>query len=98
LIAGLPIVLTVGAVLAQLLATGYSAVLAGQAAEAGALAAANGIGARTAVESALPGWSKAHARVHVEGGAVRVTLRPPSPLTVLARRLEVTRDAEVTLP
>jgi len=98
LIAGLPIILTVGAVLLQLLATGYSAVLAGQAAEAGALATANGVGARGAVESALPGWSEAHARVDVEEGAVRVTLRPPSPLTVLARQLEVAREAEVTLP
>jgi hypothetical protein len=98
LLAGLPIVLTVGAVLLQLLATGYSAVLAGNAAEAGALAAANGGGVRTAVEGALPGWSRAGAHLDVEDGAVTVRLRPPSPLSPVARKLEVAGDAAVTLP
>jgi hypothetical protein len=98
LIAGLPILLTVGAVLLQLLATGYATVLAGSAAEAGALAAARGAGVREAVKAALPGWSEARARVEVRDGAVRVVLRPPSPLAAVARRLEVQRDATVVLP
>lgn len=97
-LAGLPLILTVGAVILQLLAAGYSAVLAGSAAEAGALAVAGGASPREAVRRALPGWSEARARVAVDGGAVRVTLRPPALLSPLAKRLEIERDAVVELP
>lgn len=97
LIAGLPLMLTVGLVLLQLLATGYSVVLAGAAAEAGALALAGGADARGAVRRALPGWSQARASVDVGDDSVRVRLRPPSPIPVVARKLEVTRDAAVEL-
>jgi hypothetical protein len=97
-VAGLPAMLTIALVLLQLLATGYSAVLAGSAAEAGALALAGGGDARVAVRHALPGWSKARARVEVSGGTVRVRLRPPSPLKLVARKLEVSAAAAVELP
>jgi hypothetical protein len=97
LIAGLPLMLTVGLVLLQLLATGYSVVLAGAAAEAGALALAGGEDARSAVEHALPGWSEAGASVDVGDDSVRVQLRPPSPISAIARKLEVTRAAAVEL-
>jgi hypothetical protein len=95
LIAGMPILVTVGLVLLQLLAAGYSAVLAGGAAEAGALALAAGTDPRDAVRKALPGWSAARARVEVRDGSVRVRLRPPSPIAAVARELEVTGDAAV---
>lgn len=98
LLAGVPVVLAVGAVLLQLLATGYAAVLAGSAAEAGALAAAADASPRDAVRDALPGWSEAGARVEVADGTVRVTLTPPSPLAAVGRRLEIARDAAVELP
>jgi len=97
-LAGLPLILTVGAVVLQLLAAGYSAVLAGSAAEAGALAVAGGASPREAVKAALPGWSEARARVDVAEGAVRVTVRPPALLSSLARRLEIERVAVVELP
>lgn len=97
-VAGLPATIAVGLVLMQLLAIGYSAVLAGGAAEAGALALADGGDARAAVKHALPGWSAARARVEVSGGTVRVRLRPPSPLALLARKLEIAADASVELP
>ena len=58
---------------AQLLAVGYSSVLAGNAAEAGALALAGGGDPRAGARAALPGWSRAHARVSVSGGEVRVS-------------------------
>jgi sarcosine oxidase gamma subunit len=90
--------LVIGLVLLQLLATGYSAVLAGGAAEAGALALAGGGDAHAAVKHALPGWSEARARVDVSGGDVRVRLRPPSPLALVARKLEVGAEAAVELP
>lgn len=97
-VAGLPAMLVVALVLLQLLATGYSAVLAGSAAEAGALALAGGRDARAAVEHALPGWSRARAAVDVSGGTVHVRLRPPSPLALVARKLEVSAEATVELP
>jgi hypothetical protein len=97
-VAALPAMLIVGLVLLQLLATGYSAVLAGSAAEAGALALAGGGDARAAVRHALPGWSAARAEVDVSGGTVGVRLRPPSPLAMVARRLEVGAEAAVELP
>jgi hypothetical protein len=98
LLAGMPVMVTAGLVLLQLLATGYSAVLAGSAAEAGALAVARGGDPRAAVRHALPGWSEAGARVDVEGGTVRIRLRPPSPLDAVARKLEVDSRAVVELP
>ncbi|HEX2161328.1 MAG TPA: hypothetical protein VHF88_05845 [Thermoleophilaceae bacterium] len=97
-VAGLPAMLAIGLVMLQLLAVGYSAVLAGVAAEAGALALAGGDDAGAAVKRSLPGWSEARARVEVSGGTVRVLLRPPAPLALVARKLEVDADATVELP
>jgi hypothetical protein len=98
LLGALPALLVVGLVVLQLLALGYSKVLAGDAAEAGALALAGGSDAAVAARDAIPGWSRAHLRVSVHGGLVRVVLRPPSPLSALARRLEVDATAEVPGP
>jgi hypothetical protein len=97
-IALVPVLLAVGLGLMQLLAVGYASVLAGGAAEAGALALAGGRDPRAAAREALPGWSEAHAQVGVEGGRVEIRLRPPSPLRALAERLEVTAAAEVEEP
>ena len=82
----------------QLLAVGYASVLAGTAAEAGALALAAGADPQAAAKESLPGWSDARARVAVSGGRVEVRLRPPAPLRALAERLEVTADAAVEAP
>jgi hypothetical protein len=97
-IALVPVMLAVGLGLMQLLAVGYASVLAGGAAEAGALALAGGRDPRAAAREALPGWSEARARVGVEGGRVEIHLRPPSPLHVLAERLEVAAAAQVEEP
>ena len=94
-VAAVPVLLLVGLVLLQALAVGYAAVLAGTAAHAGALALAAGGDARAGVRESLPGWSRAGARVEVSGGQVRVRLRPPSPLAVLARELEMEAEAGV---
>lgn len=91
----IPVVLLVGMVALQLLAVGYSAVLAGTAAEAGALALAAGGDARAGVTESLPGWSRARARVTVSRGTVRVRLRPPSPFEGVSRRLVVGASASV---
>ena len=65
-----PALISVGLVLLQLLAVGYSKVLAGAAAEAGALALAAGADPRAGVREALPGWARARADVHVGGGEI----------------------------
>jgi hypothetical protein len=98
LLAALPVVLAVAAAAAQLLAVGYSSVLAGNAAEAAALAVAGGGDPRAAAREALPGWSRAHVRVSVRGGEVHVNLRPPMLLRPLADELEVAATASVEAP
>jgi hypothetical protein len=97
-IALIPAMLAVGLGALQLLAVGYASVLAGGAAEAGALALAAGKDPRAAAMQALPGWSETRARVGVTGGRVEVRLRPPSPLEALAEELEVTAAAAVEEP
>jgi hypothetical protein len=91
----LPLLIVLGLAAFQTLAVGYASVLAGNAAEAGALALAGGADARTAVRAALPGWSRARASVEVGGGRVAVRLRPPSLLAALEEPLEVTARAAV---
>src|SRR4051812_22849839 len=98
LIAAVPLVLLVALALAQVLAVGYASVLAGNAAEAGALALAGGGDARAAARASLPGWSRVRGRVAVKGGEVEVRLLPPTLLHSLARRLEITGAAEVERP
>jgi hypothetical protein len=98
LLAFVPLVLAVALVAAQLLAVGYSSVLAGNAAEAGALALAGGGDVRAAVRRALPSWSRTKARVTVTRGEVQVELRSPTLLRALAGDLEVSATAAVEAP
>jgi hypothetical protein len=91
----LPLLVVLALAAIQLLAVGYASVRAGNAAEAGALALAGGGDARSGVREALPGWSRARARVRVDDGRVTVRLRPPSLLAALGERLEVTARAAV---
>jgi Flp pilus assembly protein TadG len=73
-VALVPLLLVVGLGALQLLAMGYASVLAGNAAEAGALALADGRDPRAAARQALPGWSEARARIGVDGGRVEIDL------------------------
>jgi pilus assembly protein CpaE len=95
LLGSLPVLLLVGAVVLQLLAIGYSATLAGSAAEAAALAVAGGGDASEAARAAVPGWSRAGLRVDSGDGRVEVRLRPPSPLTFVRDELELHASARV---
>ena len=95
LLGALPAILLTGLVVFQLLAVGYAKVLAGNAAEAAALAAAGGGEARPAARAAVPGWSRARMRVESRDGRIRVLMRPPSPLGAIARELEVEATAAV---
>jgi len=96
LLGAVPAVLALGLVIMQALAVGYSSVLAGTAAEAGALALAGGRDARAGARAALPGWTRARARVHVRDGRVRVSVRPLAPLRMVSRKLEVSGEASLT--
>lgn len=98
LLATLPLLLLIALAVMQVLAVGYAGVLAGNAAEAGALALAGGGDARAAARAALPGWTHARGRVSVQGGEVTVRLRPPTLLPTLSRRLELSGTAEVEAP
>jgi hypothetical protein len=98
LLGAVPVVLLLGLVLLQLLAVGYAAVLAGNAAEAAALAVAGGGEAEAAARAAVPGWSRAHMTVAVRGGRVDVRMRPPTALEAVAKALEVHADAAVEAP
>jgi hypothetical protein len=96
--AGALAVLLAALVSLQLLAAGYAAVMADHAAEAGALALANGKQVDAAAQAAVPGWPAGATRVAVRGEAVEVTLRPPSPFGFLRRRLAITGHAAVRRP
>jgi len=98
LLGALPALLAAALVLFQLGAVGYASVLAGSAAEAGALAMAAGGDVSAGARESLPGWARAHARVNSGRGRVKVDLRPPSPLRLLARELEVSAEAAVNAP
>ncbi len=94
----LPLVVALALAVFQLLSVGYASVLAGNAAEAGALALAAGGDPRAGVREALPGWSRTDAEVQVRGGEVGVRLRPPALLRALGERLTVTGRAAVEAP
>jgi hypothetical protein len=98
LIAGLPALLLAGVVAVQLLVTGYSLTLADGAVEAGAIALAGGQPLEPAVRAALPGWARERFDLEREGGRLTLVLRPPSPLSAVARALEVSSSAWVRLP
>jgi hypothetical protein len=93
LLAGLPALALAALIALQLLITGYTLTVADGAAEAGAVAGAAGEDAAEAARGAIPGWARERAEVSSSGGAVRVEIRPPSPLPEVAERLEVTSEA-----
>jgi hypothetical protein len=98
LIAAIPLLLIAGAVALQLLVTGYVLTLADGAAEAGALALAAGQPGISAARESLPEWAQDGAEITVQGGEVRVRLRPPSPIEAVAKHLAITSTAYARPP
>jgi Flp pilus assembly protein TadG len=94
LVAAVPALLLAALVALQLLATGYAMTLADGAAEAGALALAEGDSPGEAARRALPGWAEDNVSVTVRGEEVSVRLRSPSPFGAVADRLAVTSTAD----
>lgn len=93
LVAAVPALILAALISLQLLAAGYALTLADGAAEAGALALAEGGSAAEAARDALPGWADDNVSVAVEGDEVIVHLRPPSPFGTIADHLAVTSMA-----
>jgi hypothetical protein len=93
LVAAIPALLLAALVSLQLLAAGYALTLADGAAEAGALALAEGGPAAEAARDSLPGWASDDVSVSVSGEEVSVRLRPPSPFGSIAEHLAVTSTA-----
>ncbi len=93
LVAAVPALILAALISLQLLAAGYALTLADGAAEAGALALAEGGSAAEAARDALPGWADDNVSVAVEGEEVIVHLRPPSPFGTIADHLAVTSMA-----
>jgi hypothetical protein len=96
LLAGALVVVLAGFVGLQVLGAGYAAVMADHAAEAAALAAVNGRSPEAAARSAVPGWPDSAMGVDRHGDRVTVTLRTPSPLRMLRRRLSF--ESSLRLP
>jgi hypothetical protein len=94
LIAILPLALLVALAIAQLLAAGMAHELAGNAAEAGAVALLQGTDAAAAARAALPGWSRERASVRVSGRRIEIRLRPRTVIPLLADRLAATASAD----
>jgi hypothetical protein len=95
LVALMPVVAGLALLLLQLLAGGRAVTLADHAAEAGAIAVAQGRDPRAAAREAVPGWSRAGLRVRLDGGRVRVRLRPPALSAGLAERLAAESEARI---
>jgi hypothetical protein len=93
LVAAVPALILAALISLQLLAAGYALTLADGAAEAGALALAEGGSAVEAARAALPGWADDNVSIAVEGDEVIVHLRPPSPFGAIADHLAVTSIA-----
>lgn len=93
LIAGIPAMLLAALIALQLLGVAYAQTLADGAAEAGAIAAADGRDPEQAVRSGLPGWADRSFTVGVDGGEVTVEVSPPALLPGLAGRLGVSSVA-----
>jgi hypothetical protein len=93
LIAGIPALLLAALIALQLLGVGYAQSLADGAAEAGALAAADGRDPEEAARTGLPGWATRAVTVEVNGGEVEVGVEPPALLPGLSGRLGVSASA-----
>jgi hypothetical protein len=98
LVALLPLGLLVALAIAQLLAAGAARELAGNAAEAGAVALLQGGDPAAAARAALPGWSRERAGVRVTGRRVEIRIHPRTVIPVLADRLAAVASADAGPP
>lgn len=96
LIVGIPVLLIAGLIAAQLLCFGYAQTLVDGAAEAAAIAAADGRDPLTAARDALPGWAEERVEVTDDGaGGLSVEVRVPAMLPGIGDRLRAEGTAWV---
>ena len=96
LVVAVPVLLVAGLVAAQLLCFGYAQTRVDGAAEAAAIAAADGRDPLSAARAALPGWATDRIEVADDGdGGLRVEVDVPAVLPGLGGRLRVTGTAWV---
>jgi len=93
LLACLPALLLAGLIAAQLLVAAYSQSLGDGAAEAGAIALADGREVEQAATDAMPDWAAGRIEVEVDGSVVVVVIRVPALVPGLGDRLELRSDA-----
>ena len=93
LVAGIPLLLLAGLLALQLLGAGYAQSLADGAAEAGAIAAADGRDPERAASDGIPGWAARDVEVSVDDGLVEVEIEPPALLPGLSGALTVSSRA-----
>jgi hypothetical protein len=98
LVAILPLALLVALAIAQFLAAGAARELAGNAAEAGAVALLQRGDPAAAARAALPGWSRERASVRVSGRRVEIRIRPRAVIPLLADRLAAIASADAGPP
>jgi hypothetical protein len=91
-VALLPLLLAAGVAVLSLLSAGRAEEVAGNAAEAGAVALLQGREPRAAVRFALAGWPAERAQVRVSGRRVSVRVTPGGPLGARLRA-SATADA-----
>lgn len=89
----LPLLVVVALACAQLLMAGAARELAGNAAEAAAVAMLQGGDPEQAARDAVPGWSRSRLEVTVRGVSVRVALEPARLVPPLADRLVARAEA-----
>lgn len=94
IVALLPLLALAGLAIMQLLAAGAAYELAGHAAEAGAVAIAEGRDPARAARESIPTWSRRRVRVHVSGRKVSVRLRPPAIVDGLGDLLAANAEAD----
>jgi len=87
LVALMPLLGVVAAVVFHLLAAGTAGEAAGHAAHSAAAAMLQDRDPQAAALAALPGWPSDHVRVERSAGRVEVSVRPRGGLEALARRL-----------
>jgi hypothetical protein len=90
----LPILFIVATAAFEALAAGAAHDLAGHAAEAGAVAIAEGADPKDAARDAVPGWSRHGLAVAVADSRVTVRMRPPLPVPVISEVLEAHATAD----
>jgi hypothetical protein len=88
----LPLLLAVGLAVASFLSAGQAEEVAGNAAEAGAVALLQGREPQAAARAALAGWPSKRTQVHVEGRRVTVRVTPAGPVGARLRA-SATADA-----